>query len=58
LLNGCTSAATLQQGRPVHEQILWRGCESDFFVGGGLVDIYAKCGSIEDTQSIQQDAQM
>jgi hypothetical protein len=31
-----------------HEQIIQSGCESDVFVANSHVDIYAKCGSIED----------
>jgi pentatricopeptide repeat protein len=29
-------------------QIIQWGCESDAYVGSSLVDVYAKCGSIED----------
>ncbi|KAH9540358.1 hypothetical protein CY35_14G001000 [Sphagnum magellanicum] len=38
----------LEECRHVHEQIMQCGCESDVFVKCGLVDMYAKCGSIED----------
>jgi pentatricopeptide repeat protein len=27
-------------------------CETDVFVGNSLVDIYAKCGSMEDAQRV------
>ncbi len=29
-------------------QIIEWGCESDAYVGSSLVDMYSKCGSIED----------
>jgi len=29
-------------------QIIQWGCESDAYVGSSLVDMYSKCGSIED----------
>jgi pentatricopeptide repeat protein len=48
VLNACASAVALEQGRCVHQQIFQSGLESDVFVGSSLVDMYAKCGSIED----------
>jgi len=55
VLNACASIVALEEGRHVHEQIIETGCNSDVFVGSSLVDIYAKCGSMEDAESIQQD---
>ncbi len=48
VLNACASVVALKEGRSVHEQIIQSGCESDVFVGSSLVDMYAKCGSLED----------
>ncbi|CAN5962980.1 unnamed protein product, partial [Sphagnum jensenii] len=48
VLNACASILALEEGRCVHQQIVEFGCNSDAFVGNGLVDMYAKCGSIED----------
>ncbi|KAJ7570944.1 hypothetical protein O6H91_01G141200 [Diphasiastrum complanatum] len=48
VLNACASLRALEEGRRVHEQILQSGCKSDIFVGNSLVDMYAKCGSMED----------
>jgi pentatricopeptide repeat protein len=39
---------TLEEGRCVHLQIIECGWDSDVFVANSLVDIYTKCGSIED----------
>jgi pentatricopeptide repeat protein len=52
VLNACASVVALEQGRCVHQQILQSGLESDVFVGSSLVDMYAKCGSIEDAWSV------
>ncbi|CAM6030174.1 unnamed protein product [Sphagnum balticum] len=52
LLNACASAVALEEGRGVHEQIIRSGCESEVYVGSSLVDMYAKCGSIEDAQRV------
>ncbi len=46
--NACASVVALGNGRQVHEQTIESGCESDVFVGNSLVDMYAKCGSMED----------
>jgi pentatricopeptide repeat protein len=52
VLNACASVAALEEGRYVHKQIIQSGFESDFFVGSGLIDMYSKCGSIEDAQRV------
>ncbi|CAM6020096.1 unnamed protein product [Sphagnum balticum] len=38
----------IEEGRCVHQQIIQSGLESDVIVGSSLVEMYAKCGSIED----------
>ncbi len=48
VLNACASLRALEQGRHAHEQIVKSCCESNVFVGTSLVDMYAKCGSLED----------
>ncbi|KAH8939546.1 hypothetical protein BDL97_15G042500 [Sphagnum fallax] len=48
VLNACASLRALEAGRKVHEKIIQSGCEADVFVGNSLVDMYSKCGSIED----------
>ncbi len=52
VLNACASAVALQDGRSTHEQIIERGLDSDIFVGSSLVDMYVKCGSMEDAQRV------
>jgi hypothetical protein len=42
------SLRALEDGRCIHTQILQRGCESDVHVGNSLIDMYTRCGSIED----------
>jgi len=44
--------AVIEEGRCVHQQIIRSGLESDVFVGSSLVDMYAKCGSIEDAGKV------
>ncbi|CAM6036345.1 unnamed protein product [Sphagnum compactum] len=52
VLKACTSLRALEKGRRAHEQIIQLGCASDVFVGSSLVDMYAKCGSIEDARRV------
>jgi pentatricopeptide repeat protein len=44
----CVSLGTLEDGKLVHKKLIQIGCKFDVFVGNSLVDIYAKCVSIED----------
>jgi pentatricopeptide repeat protein len=55
-LNACASLWAIEKGRCVHEEIIQSGYESDVIVGSSLIDMYAKCGSMEDAHSFQQDA--
>jgi len=48
VLNACTSVVALEEGRRVHEQVIQSSCESNVFVVSSLIDMYAKCGSMED----------
>jgi len=52
VLNACASVLVLEEGRRAHEQIIRSSCESDVFVGSSLVDMYAKCGSMEDAERV------
>jgi hypothetical protein len=47
VLNACASVLALEEGRCAHEQIIQIGWHSDVFVRSTLVDMYAKCGSME-----------
>jgi pentatricopeptide repeat protein len=52
VLTARASLRALEDGRCIHTQILQRGCESDVHAGNSLIDMYTKCGSIEDTQKV------
>jgi hypothetical protein len=48
-LNACASVLALEEGRCVHQQqIIQHGLESDVFVESSFMDMYAKCGTLED----------
>jgi pentatricopeptide repeat protein len=52
VITACARLRALEDGRHVHEQVIQNGCESNVFVGSSLVDMYAKCGSMEDAQRV------
>ncbi len=49
VLNACASVVAIEEGRSAHEQIIQSGWDSHVKIGNCLVDMYAKCGSMEDT---------
>jgi len=48
MLNACACVLALEEGRCAHEQITQSGCESMSFVGNSLIEMYAKCWSMEE----------
>eukprot|EP01018_Ginkgo_biloba_P006956 Gb_01592 [translate_table: standard] len=51
-LRACATLAALEHGKQVHAQVVGTGFESSVFVGNALVDMYAKCGIIEDALDV------
>jgi len=49
VLNAFAILVVIDEGKFVHEQIVQSGWDLDVFVGNCLVNIYAKCGSMQDT---------
>ncbi|KAH9287824.1 hypothetical protein KI387_031941 [Taxus chinensis] len=52
VLPACTRLSALQQGKEIHDYILRNGFESVVLVGNALINMYAKCGSIEFAQRV------
>eukprot|EP01018_Ginkgo_biloba_P033139 Gb_39939 [translate_table: standard] len=48
VLPAIADLASLGQGKEIHGYILRRAFESDVFVGSTLIDMYIKCGSMEE----------
>ncbi|KAJ7534255.1 hypothetical protein O6H91_13G086000 [Diphasiastrum complanatum] len=57
-LNACASVGALEEGRLVHAQIFQSGYDSDAFLGSCLVDMYAKCGSMEEACEVFNNMQL
>ncbi|KAI5062661.1 hypothetical protein GOP47_0023200 [Adiantum capillus-veneris] len=47
ILQACSSIATLEHGRQIHNLLIDRGLELDLHVGNTLIDFYTKCGEME-----------
>lgn len=52
LLKACSSISSLDHGKLVHTQIIEIGCESDALIESTLIDLYAKCGIMDDARGI------
>lgn len=53
ILKACSSLAALKKGRQTHAEIVKRGfLNIDTAVAGALVDMYAKCGLLEDAEDV------
>ncbi|KAH9301061.1 hypothetical protein KI387_012644, partial [Taxus chinensis] len=52
VLPACANLAALGKGMEIHEKIKRLGLGSDVFVVNALIDMYAKCGSIEKAREM------
>ncbi|MCO5579180.1 hypothetical protein L7F22_033033 [Adiantum nelumboides] len=52
VLKACGSVGASCQGRMVHHLILKDGFDSEVSVGSALVDMYAKCGSLQEAHTL------
>eukprot|EP01018_Ginkgo_biloba_P003188 Gb_16072 [translate_table: standard] len=52
VFSACADLAALEQGMEIHEEIIRTGFQSNVFVWNALIDMYAKCGSIDHARSL------
>jgi pentatricopeptide repeat protein len=52
VLKACAALSDRKHGKAVHNCIVKSGFESCVFVGCALIDMYAKCGVIEDARQV------
>ncbi|KAI5066826.1 hypothetical protein GOP47_0017354 [Adiantum capillus-veneris] len=52
LINACAAAPSLEEGQRAHSRVVGTEFEQCIFVKNSLVDMYAKCGSLEFAQEI------
>eukprot|EP00250_Pteridium_aquilinum_P010556 c19471_g4_i2 orf=56-1120(+) len=51
-LKACSAVTSMQKGEQIHFLVLEAGVESDAFVGSTLVDMYVKCGALENAMMV------
>ncbi|KAF4348096.1 hypothetical protein G4B88_021368 [Cannabis sativa] len=52
VLKACAAQQVLNHGTEIHGRIIKSGLGWDSFVGGALVDMYCKCGTIEEAEKL------
>ncbi|KAH9735392.1 pentatricopeptide repeat-containing protein [Citrus sinensis] len=50
LISACSSLRSLQLGRKVHDHILLSKCQPDVVLQNHILNMYGKCGSLEDAR--------
>lgn len=50
VINSCARLSSLPQGRQAHAQIIKDGHDSDIYVGSSIIDMYAKCGIVNEAR--------
>ncbi|CAN6439980.1 unnamed protein product [Victoria cruziana] len=50
LINACAGLINLETGKKLHERAIELGFEFDIYVANSLINMYAKCGSLNDAE--------
>ncbi|XP_042477830.1 pentatricopeptide repeat-containing protein At4g20770 [Macadamia integrifolia] len=50
VLSSCARLASVSQGRQIHAQIAKDGHMHDVYVGSALIDLYSRCGDVDDAR--------
>ncbi|KAG4912663.1 hypothetical protein JHK82_053253 [Glycine max] len=58
LVRACTEMGSLKLGRRVHDFALKNGFELEPFLGTALIDMYSKCGNLDDARTVFDMMQM
>ncbi|KAL3525805.1 hypothetical protein ACH5RR_014177 [Cinchona calisaya] len=48
VLDACANLATVELGKQIHAQIIKQELQTDVFITSTLVDMYSKCGNLQD----------
>ncbi|KAH7424699.1 hypothetical protein KP509_11G020000 [Ceratopteris richardii] len=55
ILKACSNIRALEQGRLLHTEIIRDGMHLDEVVGSAIIDMYLKCGSLLDADTVFED---
>ncbi|GFZ19005.1 pentatricopeptide repeat (PPR) superfamily protein [Actinidia rufa] len=56
VLDTCANLATVGLGKQIHAQIIKHELQSDVFISSTLVDMYSKCGNMQDSRLMFEKA--
>ncbi|XP_060196306.1 pentatricopeptide repeat-containing protein At3g02330, mitochondrial [Lycium barbarum] len=56
VLDTCANLATVGLGKQIHAQIIKQELQSDVFITSTLVDMYSKCGNMQDSRLMFEKA--
>lgn len=56
VLDTCANLATIGLGKQIHAQIIKQKLHSDVYISSTLVDMYSKCGNMQDSQLVFEKA--
>lgn len=56
VLDACGALAVLEQGRQVHALVMKMGSDCNTFVVGALINMYSKCGNIDEARRVFDSA--
>lgn len=52
LLQECAESRSLTQAKMIHAHIIETGNKPDVFIENGIINMYAKCGSVKDARQV------
>lgn len=52
ILGACTSSGALAEGKAYHIRIIDCGLDKEVFLGNSLINMYGKCGAVEDALAV------
>ncbi|XP_027153075.1 pentatricopeptide repeat-containing protein At3g02330, mitochondrial isoform X1 [Coffea eugenioides] len=56
VLDACANLATVELGKQIHAQIIKQELQTDVFITSTLVDMYSKCGNLQDCRLVFEKA--
>ncbi|KAJ7514015.1 hypothetical protein O6H91_23G022500 [Diphasiastrum complanatum] len=57
VLDACADVTALREGKMIHESIVDSGFDKEIVLGNALINMYAKCGSLQDARTVFDNMQ-
>lgn len=52
VLKACSVLSAIKEGKDIHKHVTRSKWENDVFVGAALIDMYSKCGNVEEARQV------